>query len=163
MEAPELSLLHVLAEVCGDIKHAFADFIGMSQSRYQILGLLAQHGEISQAALQHQLGLDGATITRLLKQFEREGLVQRRLAPHDNRYTLASLTAAGTQVVAALSAAHRDFQLRLLTGIAPDDAQRVLRTLEHMQHNLRQVQERRQEPDDSDPFTSESTQDARGT
>ena len=67
----------------------------MSQTRRQLLALLSQIGEVSHATLQQQLAVDGATVTRLVKQFESAGVLSRRLDPQDNRYTLVSLTTSG--------------------------------------------------------------------
>jgi DNA-binding MarR family transcriptional regulator len=145
MEASEETLLHQLAQACAEAKQAFAQHIGMSQARYQLLALLAQHGEISHAALQQQLGLDGATITRLVKQYEAEGLVSRRLDPQDNRYMLASLTPSGQQTVAGISAAHRVFQTRLLDGITREEQEVVTHVLNRLRTNIRNVQDESQE------------------
>jgi DNA-binding MarR family transcriptional regulator len=94
-------------------------------------------GEISHAALQEYLRLDGATITRLVKEFEAEGVLHRRLDPQNNRYTLVSLTPTGQQVVAELQSAHRTFQRRLLDGISPGDQEAMMRALERLQANIR--------------------------
>jgi DNA-binding MarR family transcriptional regulator len=102
--------------------------------------LLAQAGESSHAALQQQLALDGATVTRLVKQFEAEGLLSRRLDPQDNRYTLVALSASGQQIVDELRAAHSAFQVRLLVGISDTDQERMIGTLEQLRANIRAFQ-----------------------
>jgi len=71
--------------------------------------------------LQQYLLLDGATITRLVKQFESEGLVSRRLDPQDNRYTLASLTDAWSASHGWDREVHRMFVTRLLDGITNEE------------------------------------------
>jgi DNA-binding MarR family transcriptional regulator len=117
----------------------------MSQARRQLLALVSREGEISHAALQQQLALDGATITRLVKQFESEGVLSRRLDPQDNRYTLVSLTASGQQVVAGLSTAHRLFQTQLLAGITREEQEIMVRALERLRTNIRAIQDESQE------------------
>jgi DNA-binding MarR family transcriptional regulator len=140
MEAIEESLLQQLAQTCNEVKQAFARHIGMSQARYQLLALLAQQGETSHAVLQQQLLLDGATITRLVKQFEAEGIVTRRLDPADNRYMLASLTESGQQIVAGISAAHHAFQAKVLEGITSENQVATLHALEQLRRNLQTIQ-----------------------
>jgi DNA-binding MarR family transcriptional regulator len=135
------TLFQRLADVCAASRQAFLQHIGMSQPRIHLLSVLARVGEISHAALQEHLGLDGATITRLVKQFETEGVVRRRLDPQNNRYTLVSLTPSGHQVVAELQTAHRAFQRRLLDGISPADQQAMLAGLERLQTNIRVMHE----------------------
>jgi len=145
MEVTEATILQLLANVCTETKQAFAEHIGMSPARYQLLALLAQHGETSHAALQQQLGLDGATITRLVKQYESEGLVTRRLDPQDNRYTLASLTASGQQIVAGISVAHRAFQASLLDGITREEQDVVAHILNRLRANIQHIQDESRE------------------
>lgn len=141
MEALDVSVLQLLAEACAEAKQAFAQHIGMSPARFQLLALLAQHGETSHAALQQQTGLDGATITRLVKQYESEGLVSRRVDPQDNRYTLASLTASGEQIVAGFNMAHQTFQASLLDGITPEEQEVVALILTRLRTNIAHIRE----------------------
>jgi len=85
--------------------------------------------------------LDGATITRLVKQFEAEGLVCRRLDPQDNRYTLASLTDGGRHVMAGIGEAHRVFVTRLLDGISNEEQQVTVRVLKQLRAMIHLVQQ----------------------
>lgn len=140
MDAFEENFFYQLAYACAESRQAFMQHIGMSQPRYQLLTYLAQKGEMSHAALQQHLALDGATITRLVKQFEAEGLVSRRLDPQDNRYTLASLTDAGRQLFAGINEAHEAFVLRLLDGITAEEQEAALRAMKRLRANIRLVQ-----------------------
>jgi DNA-binding MarR family transcriptional regulator len=137
MEAFEDSLFQQLAFACSEAKQTFAQQLGMSQARWQLLMLLERHSEMSHATLQQQLSLDGATITRLVKQFEAEGTVRRRLDPQNNRYTLVSLTPAGHALTAEIHASHRAFQTRLLSGITREEQEVMLRVLERLRANIR--------------------------
>src|SRR6266700_7725723 len=141
MDAFEDSLFQQLAFACSETRQSFDHHIGMSQARRQLLAAIAREDEISHAALQQQIGLDGATITRLVKQFEAEGVLSRRLDPQNNRYTLVSLTASGQQIVAGLSMAHRLFQTRLLVGITQEEQEVIVRALERLRANIRDIQD----------------------
>ena len=145
MEDFEETILQQLAHACSETRQTFAQYIGMTQARYQLLALLSQKGETSHAALQQQLSLDGATITRLVKQFEAEGLVSRRLDPQDNRYTLASLTDSGRQIVAGISTAHSTFQARILEGITREEQEVMARALKRLRTNIRLIQDESRE------------------
>ena len=72
---------------------------GMSQSRLDILQLF-EVGEISQKALQQEVNIDNAAITRHLKQ-EANEMIVRRKNPDDNRITLVSLTEEGRNKIQA--------------------------------------------------------------
>jgi DNA-binding MarR family transcriptional regulator len=145
MDALEDTLFQQLAYACSEIRQSFDQHIGMSQARRQLLSLLAREGETSHAVLQQRLGFDGATITRLVKQFEAEGVLSRRLDPQNNRYTLVSLTASGQQIVAGLSMAHSLFQARLLAGINREEQEVMVRALERLRANIRDIEEIKQE------------------
>jgi DNA-binding MarR family transcriptional regulator len=135
------TLFQHIAYACSETRQSFDQHMGMSQPRRQLLTLVSQAGEISHAALQQQLAVDGATITRLVKQFESEGVLSRRLDPQDNRYTLVALTASGQQVVAELRTAHSAFQTRLLAGITSAEQESMIRVLERLRANIRAIQE----------------------
>ncbi len=141
MDTLEDTLFHYLAYACSECRQSFDQHIGMSQPRRQLLTLVAQKGEVSHAVLQQQLALDGATITRLVKQFEVEGVLVRRLDPQNNRYTLVSLTASGHSIVTGLRTAHSAFQTRLLAGISREDREIMVRTLERLRTNIRNIQQ----------------------
>jgi DNA-binding MarR family transcriptional regulator len=141
MDALEDTLFQHLAYACSETRQSFDQHIGMSQARRHLLTLLEHAGEISHAALQQRLVLDGATITRLVKQFESEGVLSRRLDPQNNRYTLVSLTASGHSITAGLHAAHSAFQTRLLDGITKEEQEVMVRTLERLRTNIRAIQE----------------------
>lgn len=136
----EQQLFETLNCTCAATRQSFAQYVGMRQPRMQLLTTIAEKGEISHAALGRALSIDGATITRLVKQFEAEGILSRRLDPDDNRYTLVSLTDSGRQMAAALGAAHAEYQTRLLEGISREDQETLLRVLEQLRANTRAVQ-----------------------
>lgn len=141
MDGIEDALFQQLVAACAESKQSFDQHIGMSQARRRLIALVAQETEVSHAVSQQQLSLDGATVTRLVKQFETEGILRRRLDPSDNRYTLITLTASGQQLAARLKAAHSQFQMRLLAGITREEQEMVVRVLERVRSNIRAIRE----------------------
>jgi DNA-binding MarR family transcriptional regulator len=137
MPPQQEALFRQLAAACSESRRSFDRRVGRSQAQRQLLALLREQGELSHAELQRQLGVDGATVTRLVKRLESEGTVARRLDPGDNRFTLASLTSAGEALVAGLHAAHRAFQDRLLAGVDERDQETVVHVLERLRANIR--------------------------
>ncbi|MEP6987074.1 MAG: MarR family winged helix-turn-helix transcriptional regulator [Chloroflexota bacterium] len=140
MTSFETTLLVQLSLTCTDAKRAFSQYIGLSQTRSQLL-LSLLHGEISHASLQERLVIDGATLTREIKQFEAEGIVSRRFDPKDNRYTLVSLTAAGTQMATAQLEVYQSFQARFLEGISQEEQDAMLSVLERIRANIQRAEE----------------------
>jgi MarR family transcriptional regulator for hemolysin len=130
------AFFQVLTLTCGETRRGFDRHVGMSQPRRQLLAVLAEEREISHAALVKRLGVDGAAVTRLVKSLESQGAVARRLDPRDNRFTLASLTAAGEELVADLRSAHQRYEARLLAGISQDEMETVIDVLERIRTNI---------------------------
>lgn len=74
-------------------------------------------------------GLDAGYLSRMVKSFEREGLVSRARSPDDGRSVVLSVTAAGREIYAAL---HRRTvaQVEGLVGdLSADDQARLVRAL----------------------------------
>ena len=133
------TLFHELARVGSEARRAFNLSTGTTEHRRQLLLLLLEHGEVSHDALKRQLGVDGATVTRLVKQLESEAAASRRLDPADNRFTLVSLTEKGKETAAELHEERRQFQRRLLAGVKREDQKTVIRVLEQMHRNLEPI------------------------
>ena len=152
------TLFHELARVGSEARRAFNLSTGTSERRRQLLPLLLEQGEVSHDALKRRLGVDGATVTRLVKQLESEAEVSRRLDPTDNRFTLVSLTEKGKTTAAELHEGRRQFQRRLLAGVTREEQKTVIRVLEQVRSNLEpiaraedQSTERRDTPSNPDP------------
>ncbi|MFF4621840.1 MarR family winged helix-turn-helix transcriptional regulator [Nonomuraea jabiensis] len=135
-ETSEDTFFRELGGACTELRQAFARHVGMSPHRVQLLVRLRRDGETSHSDLRHMLAIDGASVTRLVKEFETEGLVTRRLAPADNRYTLAALTAAGERVAADLERSHQVYQERLLDGITSERQEIMLDVLRRIRTNM---------------------------
>jgi MarR family transcriptional regulator, transcriptional regulator for hemolysin len=135
-ETSEDRFFRELGGACAQLRQAFARHVGMSAQRVQILIRLRREGETSHSDLRQALGIDGASVTRLVKELEAEGLVGRRLDPADNRYTLAALTPAGERAAADLEQAHQAYQERLLDGVTAQEQEIVLGALRRIRANV---------------------------
>lgn len=112
----------------------------MSTSEAHALGELHRGGAVCQQALADALRLQKSTVSRLVDQLERRGLVTRSTNPADRRSVLLGLTPTGTARAGQLEAARRDLFERLLAGLTPDERRTVidgLTTLEEAAHALR--------------------------
>jgi DNA-binding MarR family transcriptional regulator len=125
-----------LGGACAELRQAFARHVRMGPHRVQVLVRLWREGETSHSGLRQALGIDGASVTRLVKELEADGLAGRRLDPADNRYTLAALTPAGERVAADLERSHQAYQERLLDGVTTQEQQIVMRVLRRVRANV---------------------------
>jgi len=110
--------------------------IGMPRAQAHVLGHVAAAGEIGQTDLQRRLGVDGAAITRQVKQLEAAGLVSRRPDPADNRVTLVALTPYGRERMAAVAARAAAFVRDCMAGIPSEDIAAAARVLTRMRQNV---------------------------
>jgi DNA-binding MarR family transcriptional regulator len=128
-----LALIHLYRGLMRQVELA----TGMSQSRLDIIRALYT-AEMTQADLQHQLGVEGPGITRLVKQLEAEGLVTRRPDPSDNRYTRVALTPAARKLHARADLAKfaQTFGAQLMAGLTARERAELLRLLGKVSANL---------------------------
>jgi DNA-binding MarR family transcriptional regulator len=138
---PAETLVQQIARVYYEILPVFERYVGMSKARWGILKLLWRAGELSQATLQQRLRVDGAAITRQVKQLEEEGLVLRRSDPQDNRFTLVELTEMGRQLMASLAGKREAFEALVTAGISEEDIALMRRCLQQIRDNVRDLNE----------------------
>ena len=78
--------------------------------QYSVLTALAEHGEMDQMTLAHEIGLERTSVGEVLRRLEQRGLVERRQSPQDGRVRLTRATRAGCdhvqQMTAAVQRAH---------------------------------------------------------
>ncbi|WP_432836497.1 MarR family winged helix-turn-helix transcriptional regulator [Dactylosporangium sp. CA-092794] len=141
-ETAEDEFFREIGGACAELRQAFARHVGLSAQRVQVLVRLRRDGETSHSDLRQALAIDGASVTRLVKEFEAEGLVRRRLDPADNRYTLAALTPTGERAADELVRSHRSYQERLLDGVPAGERETVLRVLRRIRANVSEQENR---------------------
>jgi DNA-binding MarR family transcriptional regulator/GNAT superfamily N-acetyltransferase len=106
-----------------------------SLAEARVLYELAQRDAPTAAELGRELQLDAGYLSRLLRGFERAGLVERSPSPSDARQSHLRLTAAGRETAADLEARARDAIAGLLATLGDGDQRRLLgavRTLEEL-------------------------------
>ncbi|MCW5729378.1 MAG: MarR family transcriptional regulator [Alphaproteobacteria bacterium] len=86
---------------------------------------LAQVKDTSASRIARDLGLDAGYLSRILRRFERGGLIRRRVAAEDRRRTLLSLTTKGRRAFAALDRRSREENAGLLRPL-PEASQKEL-------------------------------------
>jgi DNA-binding MarR family transcriptional regulator len=117
------------------IKSVLGRYIGMSHVRVILFQRMNATEEISQAEIQRQLGVNGAVVTRIIKQMEAEGLITRRANPVDNRYMLVRLTDVGRQRQEEVLAKIRKIESTLLQGLTVEEIRCTQRVLAQIRQN----------------------------
>lgn len=118
---------------------AFAAFshlsreIGESPGRFATLTLIAENPGISQSTLGQAAGRDKSSMTPVLDDLVRRGLVSRGRSDEDRRSYRLALTPAGERTLARLMACARRHEANLDRVIGRRERARFLRTLKRVQ------------------------------
>ena len=77
------------------------------QGRGRMLGLLMDHGEMSQSQLAAHLGIRPQSLSEMLAKTEADGMIVRRQSTEDKRQTIVSLTETGRSRVETFREVHQ--------------------------------------------------------
>lgn len=132
---PESCILEKLQLLNNRVGAAFSGCAGISASRFRLMQELFDAEELGQTALQKLLEIDGAAVTRHLKQLETTGFVTRRNAPGDNRITLVRLTEHGRAHIDGFLQEKSLLTEKLLAGFEADERRLLVDMLERMHRN----------------------------
>lgn len=139
MKATESEIIRRLALCHASVIGSFERWTGIHPGRWRILAVLSQATEVHQSVLARETVLDPATITRILKDFERDGLIVRRTSAADSRLVLISLTERGKRFTSKTSAKRARFIERLLDGFDPAEIAQTEAVLARIENAARNV------------------------
>jgi DNA-binding MarR family transcriptional regulator len=91
--------------------------VELSPRSFQLLGLLHDRGDMSQADLHAAMDLDPSALVQLLNPLEERGLVERRRDARDRRRHVVSLTASGQGQLDRAANAQRDAEDDLFAAL----------------------------------------------
>jgi len=106
-----------------------------SLTEVRVLYELAHRDQPTATLLGRDLGLDAGYLSRILRGFERRGLLLKTRSAADGRQSHLSLTAQGRKVFAPLNARSHDEVAAMLGGLSPGAQARVvgaMRTIERL-------------------------------
>ena len=108
---------------------AFERDVGISPPKYFILHVLAREGGISQGEIGRLYGVDPSRVTRLAKQLEEEGLIERTRDPQDNRVVRMSLTSEGRRAFEMATERSDAFRSRVRRALNEEEHKELRRLL----------------------------------
>jgi len=111
---------------------AFERDVGISPPKYFILHVLAREAGISQGEIGRLYGVDPSRITRLAKQLETEGLIERTRDPEDNRVVRMSLTSEGRRAFEMASERGEVFKDRVRSALSEEEYRELRRLLDKL-------------------------------
>lgn len=108
---------------------------GLLRSSYslteaRVLYELAHHEQTTATHLTQELGLDAGYLSRILRGFQKRGLVEKRPSEEDRRRQLLSLTDEGQEVFAQLNTASRGEVATMLEEMTETDQERLIHAMD---------------------------------
>ncbi|MBV6685234.1 MarR family transcriptional regulator [Bacillus sp. JRC01] len=135
----EGKIIYQLNDIYKLMSPKFERCTGISQSRLELLHKLFDVDEISQTQLQKEVCIDGAAVTRHLKQLEAQGMVSRRKNPADNRFTFVRLTKEGREKIDSFKLEKEQFISRVLDGFSEAEMKNLSDSLSRIQDNVNKI------------------------
>lgn len=104
-----------------------------SLTEVRVLYEIAHRDEPTAAELSKDLGLDAGYLSRILRDFGRKGLVEKRPSKADGRRSLLRLTKKGQKEFATLNARQDDEVSAILTNLSHEDHTRLVKSMQTIQ------------------------------
>jgi MarR family transcriptional regulator, transcriptional regulator for hemolysin len=105
--------------------------IGVSARGYHVLKA-ALSGERTQTELAEMVGLDKTTMVVTVDELERDGLAERKPAPHDRRARIIAVSAAGKRKVAEAEKVKERVQADILGELPAHDQKALIDALDKL-------------------------------
>jgi DNA-binding MarR family transcriptional regulator/GNAT superfamily N-acetyltransferase len=100
-----------------------------SLSEARVLYELATRENLSAKEIGIELGLDPGYLSRIVQNFDDNGLITRKPAPSDRRQYQLGLTARGRQAFAKINRSSHDEIGNMLAALAPSDGRRLIEAM----------------------------------
>ncbi|UII58231.1 MarR family transcriptional regulator (plasmid) [Cytobacillus spongiae] len=136
----EEKIIVQLNDIYKQMSPKFERCTGISQSRLDLLHKLFEVDEISQTALQREVNIDSAAVTRHLKQLEGKGMVSRRKNPEDNRITFVRLTDDGRGRIKAYREEKELFISKVFMNFTKEERSALSGMLNRIQVNVQNIE-----------------------
>ena len=107
-----------------------------SLTEVRVLYELANSPDLTATDIQRLLGLDPGYVSRILRSFERSGILLRERSKKDGRRSLIRLTAQGRKVFAALNARQSSDVQKMLQSVPEPDRERLIGSMQTIQKVL---------------------------
>lgn len=113
-----------------------------SLSQLRVLYELAYRQHLTAAQLSNDLNLDRGYLSRILADFEKRGLIERKPSSDDARESLLALTRKGTDAFAPLNVRSHDEMAEMLSRLSPSQQKRLLESMMSIENLLNATDEK---------------------
>ncbi len=113
--------------------------LGLSQARWGVILELSRRQDVTQIELARALGVEGATLVRLLDGLESMGLVERHPSPDDRRAKKLALTEPAMPLLEKMKSITASNRTEILEEIPADDLRTATRILSQIATRLEKM------------------------
>ncbi len=110
--------------------------LGFSHSRWLLLLHLSRNDGCTHRELAQHMGIEAATLVRLVDHMERKGLLKRCGSETDRRVKHLHLSDAGMAVVGNIRSYAADLRKEMLAGLSPSEIKCALAVLNNIRGKL---------------------------
>jgi DNA-binding MarR family transcriptional regulator/GNAT superfamily N-acetyltransferase len=107
-----------------------------SLAEARVIYELAHQEKTTATQLADELGLDGGYLSRILRDFDKRGLIAKQLSPTDGRQTLLWLTKPGRDAFATINARSRNQIEAMLNGLSAGNPKRLIEAMDTIEKLL---------------------------
>jgi DNA-binding MarR family transcriptional regulator len=118
-------------------------FKELSKNQPIVIKIIGIEGEIMPSTLGKYTGMEKSSLTRMVDDLEKKGIVFRKTDPEDRRKVLVSLTEKGLDCYNLLSQITTEMAEELLQFVDDTDVENFMNSLETMVKVLRKIYDRR--------------------
>lgn len=106
----------------------------LTLTQYKVLKflLINPHGTIRQVDIEEHFYIRNPTVTRVLQNLEKKGLIERQINPQDNRSKVICLTEKAKAMESLLYQLGNELERKLTSNLTPEDKQELLRLLKKL-------------------------------
>lgn len=133
-------LTWIANKLSGGASSAYLRAFGVGIETWRILVLLALESELTAQSCSRTIGMDKASVSRVFKSMQAEGLVTFSLHEHDGRLRLASITAKGRALHDQILELARERERAFLSVLTEPEQQAFLDLLHRLHDNLPNVE-----------------------
>jgi len=109
---------------------------GINIGRWRVLAVLKDNGRMNIGQIVDRTIIEQPTVSRIVAQLEREGLVYRETSDEDSRFVQVMLTQAGERAFGEIYPTATKHEEQALQGFSKQEIKTLISFLERIQNNI---------------------------
>ena len=133
-----LKLLSTTQLIENNIRELLRVEFDFTLPRFDLMAQLHRHPEgLSMSSLAEMMMVSGGNVTNIVKQLEKEGLVNRTPQEKDNRSFIVTLSSKGEQTFEKMMPAHESWIVSIMDGLDAEEIQPLMDSLDRIKAHIR--------------------------